>query len=622
MPFTDEKIAEVRDAADILAQVRRHVELKRSGRASHVGLCPFHHERTPSFTVNEEKGLFYCFGCQAGGDVIKFRMMIDNASFPETVAELAQEYGVSLPAERGGASWGRTVSPARKKGLYEACAKARDFFVAKLWDDPRGKPVLEYLRARGVDDEISRRFQLGYSLNEWEALSQALAAEGFARDVIVEAGLAKARESGRDGVYDLFRDRLMIPIEDSDGRVVAFAGRALNPSEGASSIPSPKYVNSPVTPIHKKGSLLYGFGLARPHARASQKVFLVEGYFDLISLVAAGLKNAVASMGTALTQAQINLLRGQVKEILLLYDGDAAGQEAAKKALPKLLNAEIEGRVIVLPASHDPDSFVREHGPDGLAELSQSAVSALDFVCQKIFRPRGDPLIGQAQALREARELLAEVRDAAKGQIFQRILAERLGVDSAHLPLSADKPQIFAPSPPRAQAQALDGDPLAAMILHHALAHPETAARLPELAGYWPEDDTKELFLELVGQIGERGALDPKSLKSLARDEALALLISRAAVSPREFDGETSQAAMSDLSARLKAKSLDKSGKELTRRIQKAEKEGDHALAGELLRQKLALSAAGADPSPSLDSDHASAPGPAPGEASSPRPSF
>ena len=331
--FSDEVIDRVVRATDILSLVRHHVDLKRAG-TSWRGLCPFHAEKTPSFYVDPEKGKYYCFGCHQGGGAIKFHMLVSGLSFPDALRDLAQRAGIELPEPTGGASPTMDGRPL-KTVLYELMGLAAGFYRKELWK-PSGRNALSYLiEERALTEDVVKDYGLGLAPDSWDALLRELDARRYSHRSQIAAGLIKARSQG-DGFYDVFRHRLMIPVSDSDNRTVALAGRTwAKPADPQ----APKYLNSPATDIYAKGRLLYGLHQARPHVRAGGLVFLVEGYFDLISLVSAGVKPVAAVMGTALTQFQLSSIRSLAKEVHLVFDSDSAGEEATKRALPLLYNA-------------------------------------------------------------------------------------------------------------------------------------------------------------------------------------------------------------------------------------------------------------------------------------------
>ena len=317
MQYSQTLLDDIRAAVDIVDLVSRFVNLRKAG--SHwKGLCPFHAEKTPSFTVNPQKGIFHCFGCGVGGDAFGFVMRQDRLSFPEAVRALAKSTGVALPDERGA-----TSGDSGREELIRVMELAGRFYVETLWK-PAGERARAYLEQRGIDTEIARRFGLGYAPEGWESLLTFMKGEKVAEDALIAAGLAVAREN-RAGAYDRFRGRLLFPIRDLQGRVVAFGGRGFGDEQ-------PKYLNSPETPLYTKGNLLYAADLARPTIQSQNRALLVEGYVDCIMAHQYGFTGTVAALGTAFTPAQLALLRRYCDEVVTFFDADAAGQKAAARA--------------------------------------------------------------------------------------------------------------------------------------------------------------------------------------------------------------------------------------------------------------------------------------------------
>lgn len=580
--YSNEKIDEVKEATDLVELVSNYVNLKRAG-AVYKGLCPFHSEKTPSFVVNPHLRMFHCFGCGVGGGPIQFLMRINGLRFPEAVEELARRYGVELPVEENGPL---RPSETREKrtALFEVTKKANEYFVAGLWSN-EGRPARRYLAGRGLTESVVRDFSLGYSLPEWDGLIKFLSGQGFGEKIMLEAGLIKPGR--RDGsFYDVFRGRLMVPIIDAEGRVTAFGGRLLTSDEN-----QPKYINSPDTPIYKKGDILYGFRRARPFLRSAGLVFVVEGYFDLISMVAGGINEVVAPLGTALTDQQLKLLRGHVERVMLLFDADEAGQRAAAKTLPKLLGAELDGRVMSLPKVHDPDTFIREFGAEALFEAAGQAVEVVDFVSARLKSTHSDTVSGQARMLREVREILAQVEDGGKRWLLARRLAQKLDLDEASL--GVGKPpgrelrhQSSQLAPTVAEAKF---DLTAGELLKHVLIYPETASLvLSEMAAWWPDDASLTLFRRLKDQYEQNGALNPE--QAIGDDsEALAALVSKAALSERIYEPEISGQVAQEHMTRLREKWRKKKQAELSRAIKKAEAGGDGEELLRLLAEKKAL---------------------------------
>ena len=366
LDITDSVMAELRSAADIVAVIGEHTRLKKAGR-SWKGLCPFHNERTPSFTVDREKGLYHCFGCGAGGDVIHFVRQMDRLDFPEAVEALASRFGVSIPRRVS-----RRPGEDRRERLLEALAAAQRFFAAELAKP--GNQAAEYLKGRGVTPELARRLGMGHAPESWDALSRALTPV-FGESLLVEAGLLQPRQEGK-GSYDRFRNRLLFTVRDDRGRPVGFGGRALSPEM------EPKYVNSPDSPLFSKKRLLYGLTEAREAIRRRERVVLVEGYFDHLALFSAGIEETVASMGTALTPEQTGKLRRLSARVIVCYDGDSAGRAATRGALAHLLSQGFEARVASLPEGRDPHDVLSEEGPERLAARIEEAADCVAWLLE------------------------------------------------------------------------------------------------------------------------------------------------------------------------------------------------------------------------------------------------
>jgi len=373
VPLTKDFVAAVRNAGDIVRLVSDYVPLKAAGQRL-KGLCPFHHEKTPSFSVDPQLQLFYCFGCQAGGDAFKFVMLYEKTDFAESVEFLAKRWGVPLPRAAG-----KPEDDSRSRGmLINESAMA---YFRSQWSEPaRGRIARDYLAKRGVSDAIAERFGLGFAPESWDGLSAVLGARGFKAAEILTAGLAVPRKEG-SGQYDRFRNRVIFPIRDVAGRVVAFGGRALGDSE-------PKYLNSPETPAYVKGEHLYGLDVAKESIRREGFAILVEGYLDLIALHQAGFENVVASLGTALTPLQVKLLARYTERVVVSYDGDAAGVAAAVKSLDLFLERGLDVRVAEIPEGQDPDDFVKEHGAAAYDAIVKGAPGYLDFLVRKELRGR------------------------------------------------------------------------------------------------------------------------------------------------------------------------------------------------------------------------------------------
>jgi DNA primase len=440
--FGPELLAEIRARVDIVEVVSRFVGLKRAGE-NWKGLCPFHQEKTPSFTVHPGKGIFHCFGCGVGGDAFGFLMRQDRLSFPEAVRALAAEVGVALPAPERGAA---PAAESRLEGLRAVMARAVEFYAAQLWG-PAGARAREYLERRGLDLELARRFRLGYAPEGWDHLLRALRGQ---EDALQEAGLVVPRQTG-GGLYDRFRGRLLFPIADAQGRPVALGGRALGAEE-------PKYLNSPETPLYVKGQTLYALDLARPAMRERGRAVVVEGYVDCLMAHQHGFTETVAALGTAFTATQLALLRRHADEVVTVFDADAAGQKASARAaeladdligLAELgwsvtrdggfeRPGHLPVRVAVLPAGEDPDSFLRSQGADAFRSRLQEARSILSFVMAQALEEEDlTTERGRAAAHARAALVLSKVASADEATVLARQAARALGADPTQLWIEA-----------------------------------------------------------------------------------------------------------------------------------------------------------------------------------------
>jgi DNA primase len=548
-------LARLREAADIVAVVSEVLTLKKAGR-NYLGLCPFHGERTPSFSVSREKGTYYCFGCKRGGDVIDFVMELERLSFAEAVERLAERFVVELPL----------ASPESRRRhdeqgqLVEVVDAAQAFFAKRIGDDrPRA-----FLERRGITLEFAASFGLGYAPGEWRALYDELHRK-FAEKALIEAGVAVAGEQGR--VWDRFRDRVTIPIRLSRGKLVAFGGRAVGDDH-------PKYLNSPETPLFSKSHVLFAEDRAHRAFTQSDRVIVVEGYFDCLALHQAGIEDAVATLGTALSEHHAKELARKVPRVVVCYDGDAAGRKAAVTALRTLLGANLEVSVVLLPEGQDPDDVVRARGRDGFLALLAAAATPTEFLLGEIGSTRDERRRNLGQAL----AVINACPDAVRRMLMKESLAVATGLQVKEI----DETETL-----RVTAPLLDGVALPvgeAAILRALLVDSSEEQRLSLL---------NELPLDAIDHPVTRAVLTALAERA-ARGETLEISALTSDIEDREvrrvlaaLEHEVPRTGQVHLELReLWEKHKKRRLAALNQEIQRAEKQGSPERLAQLLSEK------------------------------------
>jgi DNA primase len=432
------KIEEVRARADIVEIIGAHVRLRRTGR-NFVGLCPFHNEKTPSFTVSAERGFFHCFGCGVGGTVFDFVMRTEGMTFPEALQTLAKRYGIAIAAAEpnGPASGERDL-------LLRTNQFAADFYAHVLWNTDDGVLARDYLKKRGILHETARHFLLGFAPARPANLTINLSRRGLLEPAL-RLGLvrqnagdpARGREPGSD-CHDMFRARLMFPIRDAQGRVIAFGGRVLDQR-------LPKYINSPESPVYSKARAVYGIYEARQSISRSDRAVVVEGYLDAIALWQAGFKETVATLGTALTVEQLRMLSRYTRNVVACFDGDDAGHKASLRALEVFLAAGLLGKAVFIPPGYDPDTLVRERGAEAMRSLLEAAELLVDYFVREQAQGAGQSLITRARASERVAEVLAKVTNAFEFDLLARKAATILGVSEELLRRQARRGSLRNP---------------------------------------------------------------------------------------------------------------------------------------------------------------------------------
>ena len=533
------------DRLDIVEVVDRRVALKKSGR-NYTARCPFHDEKTPSFSVNPEKQFYYCFGCGAGGNAIGFVMDYENVDFPQAVETLAGSVGLAVPRETaGGGSAPREESPHRP--LYAFMERCAAFYRAALREHPQAGRAVDYLKARGLSGHVARDFDLGYAPPGWDNLQRALAADADDETLAIGAGMLVKNDAGR--VYDRFRDRVLFPIRDRRGRVIAFGGRVLGDDK-------PKYLNSPETAIFHKGRELYGLFEARRANRTLERLIVVEGYMDVIALAQHGISNAVATLGTTTSSEHLERVFRLAPEVVFCFDGDRAGRQAAERALEAALPVMQDGRqarFLFLREGQDPDTLVRSEGAAAFRDLIGAAQPLESYLFESQAAGLDTATMeGRASLSKRALRLLRRLPEGVFRELMYQALAERAGLelqslmklepapepetpapeapppdDAAPPPEEPPEPRRRAPRGRRAEGHATLAQAAIALLLHRpqvaALADPQALAQLPGregallreilellhrrpesttgmLLGHWHGTPEGELLTDLAGQ--------------------------------------------------------------------------------------------------------------------------
>jgi len=564
----DHILREIRDRVDLVDLVGRHVELKRAGR-SHKGLCPFHAEKTPSFNVNPDRQIFHCFGCGAGGDAIGFLMHHDNLTFPEAARVLAREVGVEIPASSGGGERGQT------ERLLAALEVASRLYREALASS-EGKAAREYLERRGLDVEAASRYGVGYAPDRWDAVTRALSRADIPAADGEKVGLLRRGRSG--GHYDMLRGRLVFPIQDARGRVVGFGGRALAQGQ------EPKYLNTTESPVFHKRRALYGLPHALEPMRRASRAVVCEGYFDRIALERAGVGEGVATCGTSLTADHARELRRRTREVVLLFDGDAAGGQATWRALEVLLPEGLRVRRAVLPEGCDPDDVLAADGADALRAVVDGARDALEAAMDEAVADGVGSPAAKADAVARVAPLVAGVVDPVeRGEWARRlsvvadarveaveavVRASRKGGD----PVRSAREEAAQALPRRETSAAEERQlRLLAVVLFH---HPElVGSELPErLDALLPEGSWKSVVnllcdAALEGCVDESGGVDLHRVEGLLDEEAASRL-RRLAFEPAPDPAESSAATvLEDLLSWFARRRRQAEGRDLTRRL-------------------------------------------------------
>lgn len=586
----EEIVARIKERADIVQIIGEAVDLKKSG-ARFLGLCPFHGEKTPSFSVHPAQQFFHCFGCGESGDVFSYFMKYHNVDFPTAVKELAARYSITLPE--------KPRSPEQeklekfRKDMFAVSDKAAELYSQYLYTSSHAGSARSYLEQRGIVKAVQERFGLGYApaveTAGWTFLAGQLGESEQA--AALAAGLVVKNDRG--GTYDRFRDRVVFPIYEISGRVCGFGGRIIGEGQ-------PKYLNSPESRIYNKSKLLLGLYQQKDAIRQKNQAIIVEGNFDLVALVCHGCDNVVAPLGTALTREQLRLLKRYADEVVLLFDGDAAGVKAAVRSVTHFLAEQVAGRVALLPPGHDPDTFVREKGVEAVYQLVAEAESLPEFVFTQLVAEFGLTLDGKSKIVEALRPLVKAAASPLQRTVVISHFAEKLGLSTEQLDNMLEGPQVVSTpeqvTTPRVARRKERVEPLTAaqkrlvgfMVLHpQFLPRLETGGLRDCLAGSIGEI----LFLQLKNLLEKHGEVEPEELLSVLPEGVERTLVADLLLDAPDGGAVEGDSAIGDAEAEelldwMRQYSLQRSSDRVLERIAEVQATGDFRQLQELLIEK------------------------------------
>lgn len=583
MRIPDEKIEEIRAATDIVELIGGFVALKKTGK-SWKGLCPFHTEKTPSFHVLPDRGIYHCFGCSRGGNAYSFLMEHEGLGFLDAVRFLADRAGLDLPKPgRAGAA-----ESDAQDATVRANRLALEWFRANLADAARGRGAREYLTKRGIAADVIEAFAIGYAAPGWDGLLTHLVRQGFEPPALERAGLV-VRSERSSGFYDRFRDRVIFPILGPTGQAIAFGGRVLAEGE-------PKYLNSPETPIFRKGRGLFGLYANRAGIREAGEAVLVEGYTDLIALHVAGIRNVVAPLGTAFTAEQAKLLANHARRVTLLYDGDAAGRSAALRALPSLLAAGVSVRIALLPDGIDPDDFARAHGADGVQQVLAKASGWVAHVAADAAglgrEEQARRVVEMACAVTDPITLGVHIAEAAarltlpEATIRQGIAARRARVEGAAIAAApTPRPADRRPAAPASPAFRIERA-LLVLLLREPHLLPEVERHIA--AREFEDAENQRLATALYAAASGGAAPDAHTLLYQFSEEPRISRIITEALATQE-DGVSLQGSVRDHVIKILEWRFDARVREIQEAVRMAQGQDDLTLATKLLADQETL---------------------------------
>ncbi len=597
--FEKSLLNEIRERVSLVALIGERVPLKRAGR-NYVGLCPFHREKTPSFSVNDEKGIYHCFGCGEGGDAFQFLLKFEGGTFADAVRTLAARAGVTLPERQTDPRQRAAEDEAdrRRRWLLRVNEIAREHFRANL-AAPQGARARAYLEERGLKAEIWTQHFIGYADNGWDALVKHLQSRQVPLELAAELGLIKRRDGG--GQYDFFRHRVIFPILSPRGEVLGFGGRAL--AGGVDGERGAKYLNSPDSPVYHKSSCVYGLDRSAAAIRAADQVVLVEGYMDFIALHQAGIEQVAAPLGTALTAGHISVLARATRNMVLIFDGDEAGARASLRALAVFLESGIMPRVVTLPAGEDPDTLVRREGADAFRGRIGRAKPLFEHFVDAVVAETGLDSAGKVAALQQVVPLLRKAADPVEQAVLRQHVARRLDVDEASVaravggqaaasaarPQASPGPRASAVGTPQATAR-LSGERL---LIRTMLSFPETIPGVFTALGpgHFQDEWCRTVAALMLKDFGEACDRSIGAMIDRIDDHELASQLRALAMEPGAVGEPEAGAIVKDCVELILARPDEERLEAINEEIRRAEGAGDDPHLMQLLKEKSELAA-------------------------------
>ncbi len=547
---------------NILDVISQYVKLRKTGK-DFIGICPFHKEKSPSFTVSIQKQMFYCFGCHEGGNVINFLMKYENLNFNEAIENLAQQYGIEI----------NNKGTSKRSTSYDALAKLAEFYHKNL---KKSKQAIDYLLGRGIDEETIEEFMIGFCDGQRYNLKHFLKDSGISNDIYFSTGIIRTKDGE---FYDMFQGRITIPILDVNKKVIGFGGRAIEKDR------IPKYINSPESSIFSKRFSLFGIDKTKKYITDNNEVFIVEGYFDCISLYKHGLKNVVSTLGTSVTESQLSKLRNYSENITLMLDGDEAGIKSALRLIEPFSELDINGNMVVLPSGHDPDSFVREKGVKEIQKIIKNKKPILDYFFD-YFKTKYDldRMEGKIVFIKSVMPYIGDIKDPVKKSLYIKRLSGLTGVeekkywDSIHNRVIESK---FENDEDRTRI-------IEKRVIGALLHRPELLPflKLKDIIQFIKDEKIKEIISKMIEYFDEKKHLEVYNFINLFKNEDLKNYVINAVFNTSESDKDEAEKILIDYATYIKRMFFYEESKRITKSLIEAEKKGDEKTISELLNKK------------------------------------